>query len=95
MNETPHENETDTRRRLLNRVGNKGSGERGRGNGDEIQAMVEAQGQKPIKVIKREREPSRSELTLLYELIQRNPERAKEFLRRLSANVRTNGAQDK
>lgn len=43
-----------------------------------------------IKVIKKadKPQPSRSELTLLYELIQRNPERAREFLRRLGESVR-------
>ena len=44
-----------------------------------------------IKLIKREDpkpERSRSELTLLYELIQRNPERAREFLRRLGESVK-------
>lgn len=37
-----------------------------------------------IKKDEKPKEPSRSELTLLYELIQRNPERAKEFIRRLN-----------
>jgi hypothetical protein len=32
--------------------------------------------------------PSRSELTLLWELIQRNPERAREFLRRLGESMK-------
>lgn len=33
-------------------------------------------------------ERSRSEYTLLYELIARNPEKAREFLRRLSESVK-------
>lgn len=44
---------------------------------------------KPVRVVKREQvEPSRSECTLLWELIQRNPERAKEFLRRLDMSCK-------
>lgn len=46
---------------------------------------------KIIKIVKkpeRKPEPSRSELTLLYELIQRNPDRAKEFLRRLGQSLK-------
>lgn len=40
-----------------------------------------------IRVVKQEHR-SRSEYTLLYELIQRNPERAVEFLRRLGYAVK-------
>ena len=45
----------------------------------------------PVKVVKREdvrdAERTRTEYTLLYELIRRNPEKAREFLRRLKGSV--------
>jgi hypothetical protein len=46
--------------------------------------------EKPIRVVKNppQEERSRSEYTLLWELIQRNPERAKEFLRRLDLSCK-------
>lgn len=46
--------------------------------------------ERPIKVVKPKEQPerSRAEYTLLYELIQRNPEKAKEFLRRLGQSLK-------
>ena len=49
-----------------------------------------AQAVKTMPIARRPESPetrSRSELTLLYELIKRNPERAKEFLDRLRRSV--------
>lgn len=46
-------------------------------------------GDRVVKLIKKgDHKPSRSELTLLWELVQRNPERTREFLRRLGESVK-------
>lgn len=50
-------------------------------------------GERTLKIIKRVDRPlslqgERSELRLLCELIERNPERAREFLRRLGESVK-------
>jgi hypothetical protein len=51
--------------------------------------MSEKRELKLVRVVKRESVEvrTRAEFTLLYELIQRNPERAAEFLRRLGYSL--------
>lgn len=56
---------------------------------DNLHTMATGMERRAVRVVKKADVPprSRSELTLLYELIQRNPERAKVFLERLRDSV--------